>query len=56
MLPTNTLGKIVSKRIKGGLGINLIHRIMDEVKVEERQDYFIYRFGKYLDQEVAGQA
>jgi serine/threonine-protein kinase RsbW len=39
---------IVKKRGKGGLGINLIHRIMDEIKVEERQDYYIYRLGKRI--------
>ncbi len=43
---------IVRKRGKGGLGINLIHRIMDEINVEERRDCFIYRLGKYLDTSV----
>lgn len=43
------LNDIVRKKGKGGLGINLIHRIMDEIKVEERRDHFIYRLGKHLD-------
>jgi len=42
----------VRKRGKGGLGINLIHRIMDEINVEKRRDCFIYRLGKYLDTSV----
>ena len=46
------INDIVKERGKGGLGINLIHRIMDEINVEERNDYFIYRLGKYLDQSV----
>jgi len=37
---------IVKKRGKGGLGINLIHRIMDEIKVEEKHDHYIYKLGK----------
>lgn len=45
---------IVKKRGKGGLGINLIHRIMDEIKVEERKDYFIYKLGKRIDQVNVG--
>jgi len=40
------VSEIVKKRGKGGLGINLIHRIMDEIKVEEKHDYFIYKLGK----------
>lgn len=43
------ISDLVKERGKGGLGINLIHRIMDEIKVEERRDYFIYRLGKYID-------
>ena len=43
------LKDIVKGRIKGGLGINLIHKIMDEIKVEERRDYFIYKLGKRID-------
>jgi len=41
--------EIVKKRGKGGFGINLIHHIMDEIKVEEKRDYFIYRFGKVIE-------
>lgn len=40
---------IIEQRGKGGLGINLIHRIMDEIKVEEKRDYFVYRLGKHID-------
>ncbi len=42
------LEEIVKKRKKGGLGIMLIKRLMDEVKVEEYADYSIYRLGKRL--------
>lgn len=34
---------------KGGLGIQLIHKIMDVIKVEEKRDYFVYKFGKRID-------
>ncbi|MEL7531250.1 MAG: ATP-binding protein [Bacteroidota bacterium] len=43
------LHDIVKDRIKGGLGINLIHKIMDVVKVEEKRDHFIYKLGKRID-------
>ena len=43
------LDEIVKSRRKGGLGINLIHRIMDEIQVEENRDCFVYRLGKRLD-------
>ncbi|MEM6634093.1 MAG: ATP-binding protein [Bacteroidota bacterium] len=42
------LEDIVRKRKKGGLGIMLIKRLMDEVKVEEHPGYFIYRLGKHI--------
>ena len=42
------LQEIVRTRKKGGLGINLIHKIMDEIQVEEKRDHFIYRLGKHL--------
>ncbi len=42
------ISDIVRKRGKGGLGINLIHRIMDEIKVEEGQGYYVYKLGKHL--------
>jgi len=45
--------EILKKRGKGGFGINLIHHIMDEIKVEEKRDYFIYRFGKNVDPKPA---
>ena len=40
------LQEIVKSRRKGGFGINLIHKIMDEIQVEEKRDYFVYRLGK----------
>lgn len=43
------LNEIVKGRVKGGLGINLIHKIMDIVKVEEKRDHFIYKLGKRID-------
>jgi serine/threonine-protein kinase RsbW len=43
------ISDLVRKRGKGGLGINLIHRIMDEIKVEEGQGYYVYKLGKRLD-------
>ena len=46
------VSEIVKARGKGGLGINLIHRIMDEVKVEEATDHFIYKFAKQIPSET----
>ncbi|MEL7341679.1 MAG: ATP-binding protein [Bacteroidota bacterium] len=43
------LAEIVKGRVKGGLGINLIHKIMDIVKVEEKRDHFVYKLGKRID-------
>ncbi|MDP5171449.1 MAG: ATP-binding protein [Bacteroidia bacterium] len=48
------LEEIVKLRAKGGLGINLIHRIMDEIKIEETPDYSIYIFGKKLPNSASG--
>jgi len=42
------LEEIVRNRRKGGLGIMLIKRLMDEVKVEEYKDHFIYKLGKHI--------
>ncbi len=42
------LEEIMKLRAKGGLGINLIHRIMDEIAIEETEEHSIYRFGKKL--------
>ena len=44
------LQEIVRTRRKGGLGISLIHKIMDEIQIEEKRDHFIYRLGKHLVQ------
>lgn len=43
-----TLNEMVSMRAKGGLGIMLIHRIMDEIQVEQRKGYYLYKFAKQL--------
>ena len=45
----NQIEEIVKARRKGGLGINLIHHIMDEIQVEEKRDYYVYRLGKRID-------
>lgn len=42
--------EIVHLRGKGGFGINLIHRIMDEIKIEENLDHAVYRFGKRISE------
>lgn len=42
------LMEIVRLKTKGGLGINLIHKIMDEIKIEESADHCIYILGKNL--------
>lgn len=47
---------IIQERGKGGMGINLIHRIMDEIEVEERRDYFVYKLGKHLVKKSTPQA
>lgn len=39
---------MIQKRKKGGLGIFLINKLMDEVLVEEGQGYFIYKLGKHV--------
>ncbi|MEM6765274.1 MAG: ATP-binding protein [Bacteroidota bacterium] len=44
----NNLEDIVKKRAKGGLGIMLINKLMDEVQIEEHLDHFIYKLGKYI--------
>ncbi|MEL6589600.1 MAG: ATP-binding protein [Bacteroidota bacterium] len=48
------LHEIVKGRVKGGLGINLIHKIMDIVKVEEKRDHFVYKLGKRIDPNLGG--
>src|SRR5262245_1733087 len=42
------LNEIIHNRAKGGLGIQLINKIMDKVEVIRDADAFIYRFTKYL--------
>lgn len=46
------LHEIVKSRKKGGLGIMLIKKLMDEVKVEESDDFFVYKLSKHLHEEV----
>lgn len=43
------LDDIVKDGMKGGLGINLIRKIMDEIQIEEKRDCFVYRLGKRID-------
>ena len=43
------INDIIRKRNKGGMGIYLIHKIMDEIEIEQENDYFVYKFAKYLD-------
>lgn len=52
--PINTyqpekLHEIIKKRAKGGLGISLIHKIMDEIQVRQESNYSLYRLGKKLN-------
>lgn len=42
------LQEIIRKRTKGGLGIFLITKIMDQIEVVESDDFFVYRFIKYV--------
>ncbi|GAB4403059.1 MAG: hypothetical protein OHK0039_01720 [Bacteroidia bacterium] len=39
---------IIEARGKGGMGINLIHKLMDEILVEEKSEYYIYKLGKRI--------
>ena len=43
------LQEIIKKRAKGGLGISLIHKIMDEIQVKQESNYSLYRLGKNLE-------
>lgn len=47
---------IIEAKGKGGLGINLIRRIMDEINIEEKHDYFVYRLIKIVGSEPSPQA
>jgi len=42
------LSDLVKLRRKGGLGISLIHKVMDKIEVEQFNGYYIYRFTKNL--------
>ena len=39
---------LIKDRIRGGLGITLINKIMDKVEVLEKGDHFTYRFSKLI--------
>ena len=42
------ISELIQKRNKGGMGIQLIHSIMDEIEIEENSKFFVYRFAKKL--------
>jgi serine/threonine-protein kinase RsbW len=43
-----SVDEIIRNRTKGGLGIQLINKIMDKIEVVQQQQEFTYRFIKYL--------
>jgi len=43
------INDIIRKRNKGGMGIYLINQIMDEIEIEQKKDYFVYKFAKRVD-------
>lgn len=43
-----TLNELVKCRHKGGMGIQLIHRIMDTIEVEQHNSHFVYRLSKRI--------
>ncbi|MFK7971232.1 MAG: ATP-binding protein [Bacteroidia bacterium] len=43
-----SLAELIQCRHKGGMGIHLIHRIMDTIEVEQKPEQIIYRFSKNL--------
>jgi len=44
------LMEIIHDRKKGGLGIGLIHRIMDHIGVEKHNGYHLYTFVKKIEE------
>ncbi len=42
------LQEIIRKRKRGGLGIQLINKIMDKIEVIQEEKFYTYRFTKYL--------
>ncbi len=42
------LNQLISDRAKGGLGLTIIRSIMDEIKIEQNQDHFIYKLAKKM--------
>lgn len=42
------LKEIIRKRKRGGLGIQLINKIMDKIEVIQDENQYTYRFIKYL--------
>ncbi|MEZ4687691.1 MAG: ATP-binding protein [Bacteroidia bacterium] len=45
-----SLAELIKCRYKGGMGIHLIHRIMDTIEVEQKPEMIIYRFSKQIGQ------
>lgn len=45
-----SLADLIKCRYKGGMGIHLIHRIMDTIEVEQKPEQIIYRFSKQITQ------
>lgn len=50
----NGLNDLMHKRLKGGLGLRLIHSIMDVIKIEQEKEFFIYRLGKRVSPSSPG--
>jgi serine/threonine-protein kinase RsbW len=46
------LTEIIRKRKKGGMGIYLIHSIMDEIEIDQQADHFVYKLRKHVGQEA----
>lgn len=42
------INDIIRKRNKGGMGIFLIHSIMDEIEIEQKTGHVVYKFAKHL--------
>jgi serine/threonine-protein kinase RsbW len=43
-----SVDEIIRNRTKGGLGIQLINKIMDKIEIVQHKQEFTYRFIKYL--------
>lgn len=40
--------ELISRRHKGGMGLYLVRRIMDQIAVEQHDGYYIYRLAKKI--------